>query len=215
MALAPTTRQARLDAILDAAERLIRSGGGTQFSMRALAAEAGVSPATPFNLLGSKLAILSALFERSFVVTDLTQLPENAIEQMFVLCERVAQRYTADATYYRTLMTGIGARAEPLITAIAGWQFALQTASTQGSLLPNVQVRLLAETLEISFAGTMAFWVTGAVPDARLEPQIRYAVAAILVGAVVPQAQTRVRKHMLAATRALRAAPEIGSVQEV
>ena len=46
--------------MLDAAERLLRDGNA-EFSMRDLAAEAGVSFATPFNQFGSKPAIMQAL----------------------------------------------------------------------------------------------------------------------------------------------------------
>src|SRR4029453_932199 len=49
--------------VIDAAERLLREGKA-DFSMRDLAAEAGVSFATPFNQFGSKAAIMHALWER-------------------------------------------------------------------------------------------------------------------------------------------------------
>jgi AcrR family transcriptional regulator len=49
--------------VIDAAERLLREGK-TDFSMRDLAAEAGVSFATPFNQFGSKAAIVQALSTR-------------------------------------------------------------------------------------------------------------------------------------------------------
>ena len=49
--------------MLDAAERLLAEGE-QDFSMRDLAAEAGVSFATPFNQFGSKAAIMYALSER-------------------------------------------------------------------------------------------------------------------------------------------------------
>lgn len=46
--------------VLAAAERLLGTGR-PEFSMRELAAEAGVSFATPFNQFGSKAAIMHAL----------------------------------------------------------------------------------------------------------------------------------------------------------
>ena len=49
--------------VMDAAERLLRRGKA-DFSMRDLAAEAGVSFATPFNQFGSKAAIMHALSGR-------------------------------------------------------------------------------------------------------------------------------------------------------
>ncbi|MGI4956453.1 MAG: TetR/AcrR family transcriptional regulator [Janthinobacterium lividum] len=49
--------------VIDAAERLLRQGKA-DFAMRDLAAEAGVSFATPFNQFGSKAAIMQALSHR-------------------------------------------------------------------------------------------------------------------------------------------------------
>src|ERR1041385_1026819 len=51
----------RRERILDAARKLMRRAGGTGFTMRALAKEAGVSLATPYNLFRSKAGVLYAL----------------------------------------------------------------------------------------------------------------------------------------------------------
>jgi Bacterial regulatory proteins, tetR family len=49
------------DVVLDAAERLLQKGLAAEFSMRALAAEAGVGFATLFNHFGNTNAIMQAL----------------------------------------------------------------------------------------------------------------------------------------------------------
>src|SRR5688572_25417364 len=49
--------------VIDAAERLLQEGKAN-FSMRDLAAEAGVSFATPFNQFGNKAALMHALAAR-------------------------------------------------------------------------------------------------------------------------------------------------------
>ena len=55
--------------ILDVADQLITRTGGIEFSMRMLAELAEVSPATPYNLFGSKEGILSASLARSLTRT--------------------------------------------------------------------------------------------------------------------------------------------------
>jgi AcrR family transcriptional regulator len=210
MAIADVTRQARVTVILDAAERLIRKEGATQFSMRALAQEAGVSPATPFNLLGSKEEILRALFERSFVMPEGLDPRARALEQIFQLSGGVTRRYTEDEAYYRTLMIGIGTRAEPLLTAIEGWKIGIKAAINEGDLRTDTQVDLLAETLELAFVGVLGFWIPGAVPSARLGPQCDFAIAATLLGFSTPRGEPQLRKQLKSAARALRTAPAIG-----
>lgn len=213
MALAEHTKQARIAVILDAAERLIRRGAGTQFSMRALADEAGVSPATPFNLLGSKAQILQALFARSFDMPE-GQHPDqlagagadvDAIDIIFAICDVILHRYADDAAYHRTLLVGVGTSFQPLLAAIAGWHVWLQFAVGRGALRRDVHVQSLAETLEFSFAGTIAFWITKDISSERLLPQVEYAVAATLLGFATPSSQPRLHKRLRAAARALKA----------
>jgi AcrR family transcriptional regulator len=60
----------RREQILDAARRLIRATGGTDFPMRRLAEEAEVSLVTPYNLFGSKSGVLYALLSDSLERLD-------------------------------------------------------------------------------------------------------------------------------------------------
>ena len=53
----------RQRAILDAARDIMAESGEGGLTMFALASRAGVSPATPYNLFGSKQAILQAVYE--------------------------------------------------------------------------------------------------------------------------------------------------------
>ena len=209
MALAPETKQARIDEILDAAERLIRGETGTRFSMRALATEAGVSQATPFNLMGSKAAILRALIERS-TIPPAARRQKHPVDFIFQICALITQRFAQDADYYRALMTGIGSAPEAALAAIAKWQAVLQHAAAAGQLAPDTDPRLLAENLELLLIGTLALWASGDLPSERLTAQYQHGVASCLLGAATAQARPRVQKHLRAATRALRALGPLG-----
>jgi AcrR family transcriptional regulator len=210
MALAPETRQARIDEILDAAERLIRGEGGTQFSMRALAAEAGVSQATPFNLLGSKAAILRGLIERSTIPPAAPRWEKEPIQLIFQICTLITERFARDADYYRALMSGIGSAPEAALAAMAKWQQVLQHTATSGALAEDTDVRLLAENLELLLIGTLALWTSGDLPSERLTAQYRHGVATCLLGAATDRSRARILKHLRAATRALRALGPLG-----
>lgn len=56
-------KEMRRQRTLDAAEALIRKTGTIEFSMQTLASKAKLSLATPYNLFGSKSAILYALLD--------------------------------------------------------------------------------------------------------------------------------------------------------
>ena len=202
---------------MDAAERLIRADAGTQFSMRALAIEAGVSQATPFNLLGSKAKILEALFVRSFSLPQGEQ-PDtfdpgkhNALDYAFNFCELVMQRYAGDAAYYRALMSGLGTAFDSLLAGIANWQLVLSVAIHQGDLRAETPVASVAETVEFGIVGTMAFWASSDLASERLLPQWRFAIASTLFSFATASAQLRLQKIMKAAARSLRAlSPLVG-----
>lgn len=74
-----------VDRVLKAAERLIRDDSFHSATMEEIAAEAGVSRATVFNRLGSKLGVLQALFTRA------EESPEaQAIQQALAIEDPVA-----------------------------------------------------------------------------------------------------------------------------
>ena len=76
--------------IIQAARDLIRDTGDAGLSMRALAARAGVSLATPYNLFGSKRAIVMAVLQdvREFI-------------------DRVSNLPAAGPRFYRTLWSTV------------------------------------------------------------------------------------------------------------
>lgn len=54
------------DALVDAAERILASGGPEALSVRRIAAEAGVAPMSVYNRFGGKNGIVEQLFIRGF-----------------------------------------------------------------------------------------------------------------------------------------------------
>jgi AcrR family transcriptional regulator len=74
-----------VDRVLEAAERLIRDDAFHSATMEEIAAAAGVSRATVFNRLGSKLGMLEALFTRAM------ESPEaQAIDEALAIKDPVA-----------------------------------------------------------------------------------------------------------------------------
>jgi AcrR family transcriptional regulator len=65
------------DALLDAAERLVESGGPEALSVRRVAAEVGTTTRAVYSVYGSKDALLAALGRRAFEILErsVTQLP--------------------------------------------------------------------------------------------------------------------------------------------
>jgi AcrR family transcriptional regulator len=189
----PLREQNRLQAreiVLDAAERLLDRSENSDFSMRELAAEAGVGFATPFNHFGSKNAIMQALSTR--------------------LIERMAARYSAawpagDAID-RVLAMGAVAIAQVLerpVIAKAVVSSLSVVSPTPGNVRPKSQLlwslalgdragiaadmsrlaqSVLPEQLAYSFRGCLSFWIAGELADNALAATFETAACTILLG---------------------------------
>ena len=162
--------------VLDAAERLLRSGKA-EFSMRDLAAEAGVSFATPFNQFGSKAGIMHALSARrieSMTARYIAVAPPAEAEGRVRLAIEVAVAVMLEEPdVNRAVMGSIGtagpARADALARSTAFWALALGIVDSEAA--PHGQCGSdLPRQLALAFRGALSFWSAGELPDAELAP---------------------------------------------
>jgi len=180
--------------IIRAAHDLIRETGNTGLSMRALAARAGVSLATPYNLFGSKRAIVLAVLDDVRVFQDRFASLRSAdpLERLFAAVDMAVDFYIADPPFYRTLWAAVFDASDDVRTEIFNWKRnefwrnLVAGASGAGVISPSVNVELLFRTLDRCFGATMLDWVTGELTDRQLGPAMRYSYALILKGASAP-----------------------------
>lgn len=161
--------------VLDGAERLLRCGKA-EFSMRDLAAEAGVSFATPFNQFGSKAGIMHALSARRIETMAARYAaaipPANASERVRLAIEVAVAVMLDEPDVNRAVMGSIGtagpAQADALVRSTAYWSLALvYEEGSPGSQLPASD---LAQQLAFAFRGALSFWSAGELPDSELGP---------------------------------------------
>jgi AcrR family transcriptional regulator len=96
----------RLERILSAACEIIRNTGSVDFTMKEVAVRAAVSPATVFNLLGSKdgllYALLSRLLDDLFIGVRRYQSGEP-LEHPIEATDFVVDVFLADPVVFREL----------------------------------------------------------------------------------------------------------------
>jgi AcrR family transcriptional regulator len=166
--------------VLDAAERLLRDGKA-QFSMRDLAAEAGVSFATPFNQFGSKPAIMHALSGRRIdaMMTrfDATQPPSDAADRVALAIDIAVAVMLDEPIVNRAVMawigTGSAAPGEVRSNSTALWAHALGDGTGLPSLRRDEACRILPAQLALAFRGALSFWTAGELADDELGPAAR------------------------------------------
>jgi AcrR family transcriptional regulator len=204
--------------ILKAARDLIRETGETDLSMRMLAARAGVSLATPYNLFGSKRAVMLAVLEdeRDFALRFERLDARDSIARIFAAHELAFGYYAADPDFYRTLWralldssggdaTGL-ASPERLKETRAGWIGLLEAAVADGHLEPAVPLAVLERALSHQAAGALLLWTMGGLATERLAPSVGLGYALLLGGVATKSGAGLLRQERDRYGRALAAA---------
>ena len=196
--------------IIGAARDLIRETGDTNLSMRTIAKRAKVSLATPYNLFGSKRALVLAVLEdeRDFAQRFASLHPINAIERIFQALTLAVGYYTDDPDFYRTLWKALldtknkegGGLATPqrLAQSHALWRTLLENAQRGGFLERDVNASVLERNLSYAFNGVMLAWVMGGIATNEMLPTAGYAYALALQGAATRSGRERLQKKVVA-----------------
>jgi len=181
--------------IVQAARDLLRESGGAEVSMRAIAARAGVSQATPYNLFGSKRAVLVSVLEdiRDFGKSFASAAKLGPFERLLHAAALAVGYYERDPDFYRVLWLNLlGNQGGEDRSAIfnpkrdAFWSDLLQAAADAGLLRPALTVAALRRTLDAAFRGTMLEWAIGELPTPALQGAVALAYMLVLRGAASP-----------------------------
>jgi AcrR family transcriptional regulator len=199
----------RRSRIVRAARDLIRETGDTDLSMRMIAKRAGVSLTTPYNLFGSKRAVVLAVFEdeRDFVVRFARLKAANAIDRIFDAHDLGMSYFIEDPDFYRTLWkallntegtdsTGL-ATPDRLERNRAAWRALIEDAQDEGLTDRTVASDTLERALSYAANGAMLAWAMGALPTAALAPTAALSYALALRGAATPAGAAILQSRIL------------------
>lgn len=198
-------KQLARDLVLDAAERLLQASPSAEFSMRALATEAGVGFATPFNHFGCKNAIMQALSSR--VIERMAerfreQRPQgDAIERVLAM-GRISVGVLLEKPDVSKAVVGSLGVASPSPSTVrlqseALWSLALGDLT---ALSPNVPIpvrAVLPQQLAFNFRGCVSFWIAGELTDEMLEQAFQTGALTVLLGFANPARQARMIAQMV------------------
>jgi AcrR family transcriptional regulator len=214
-------KEGRRKRIVEAVRALIRETGDTGLSMRAIAARADVSLATPYNLFGSKRGVVMAVLEdaREFQERFASLKNLTAIERIFKALSITFAYHVQDPEFYRTLWASLldprGGDAElraELITPQNAlfWRGLLEEARREGAIAEDIDMDLLQQSLNGRFAAVILNWIMGGGHVRELEPAACFAYASTLCACATEDFRPEIRGRMLtfqAELLAVRAAP--------
>jgi AcrR family transcriptional regulator len=175
--------------VVDAAERLLREGKA-DFSMRDLAAEAGVSFATPFNQFGSKAAIMQALSTRRIdtMETRFATAPPltDTADRVLLAIDAAVAVMLEEPEINRAVMGWLGSISpspgQVWARSMALWTLALGTGEGLIAARREQALRCLPRQLAFAFRGVLSFWTAGELRDEALAPEAREVAGSLLLG---------------------------------
>ena len=199
--------------IIQAARDLIRETGNAGLSMRGLAARAGVSLATPYNLFGSKRAIVIAVLQdvRDFRERFSSLQIADPLEKIFASLDMSIEFYLADPDFYRTLWSALFDAADGVRSEIlnpkrdAFWRGLIEDAARAGAVADDIDIDLLLRQLELCLRSMMFEWVVGEIPPNRLAVTARHGYALILLGAAASEWRGPLKARVIEAQAVLNA----------
>jgi AcrR family transcriptional regulator len=212
MGLREKQKVKRRDQILDAARRLIRSTGGTEFPMRRLAEDAEVGLVTPYNLFGSKSGVLYTLLNESLEGLDRAvdvRPSAKPVDAVLELAGIAADMYAGDPAFYRPLMQRVLGVRDPdhrprlVERSLRLWSRPVDAAVRGGLLARSVDAELLSRQLMITFIGALELWVHEDLDDRAFRNQSLYGSALLVLAYASPAARPRLQERLRAIERRL------------
>lgn len=177
-------RNARKDTnrklVVEAAFRLFRSGGEYALTMRRLAAEAGVSEATPYNLFKNKTGVLVAMFGAFLDELPSPGRPDDsldALQRFLLVTEHVAQLWSEPTGLFCGLMAAIQRSGEMPLELIErpkrGIGAAMERLKDEGWLQEAVPPQVVADRIAHANAGVFGLWKSGVLTKAELSVELK------------------------------------------
>lgn len=194
--------------IVRAARDLIRETGDTNLSMRMIAQRAEVSVATPYNLFGSKRAVVMAVLEdeQDFLHRFNALKVDNSIDRILEAHALGVSYFVQDPNFYRPLWkalldtkgeddTGLASPERQKQTR-AAWRKLLSAAQAEGLLTETLSVELIERTMSHMGNGIMLAWAMDTLPTDELLPSAGLGYALVLTSIATPSGKQRLEKHI-------------------
>ena len=197
-------KEERRTRIIDAACALLREYELADISVALIAGRADVSPATVYNLFGTKAAVLLKVYDKdleTFQKQVAASRSASTLDTIFDALTIAAEFYRRDPAFYREAMMVRASSADEsaLLSIVRGsrqafWENLVGAAIDDGYLVPEADAERLGILLAHIMMGSLADWIAGLISLDQLESNSRYGFAVALSTFATP----RSKKQLLA-----------------
>jgi AcrR family transcriptional regulator len=195
----------RRKQIVRAARALMQQTGDAGFSMRALAEQAGVSIATPYNLFGSKQTIMFAVLDADleYYQKRLAKVRDDELDVFFKAVSLATSLYSTEPSFYRAVLFAVYNDGGREFRSMFGgprhamWKGFVQDAVNAGYLSDEVEPDAFAINLGRTFFSAILEWVSGELSLPELEAWVQYGFALSLSAMATPKGRERLHNKAL------------------
>lgn len=186
MTLHEQNKQRNRDRILAAADTIVRNEGLEHLSMRYLAEVAGVSLRTPYNLFGSKTAILAELLTRTLETVLPAQTVAGQAGTLLGLVDGLKTARPALDEHLRSLFWSIMTAPEQALRDVGiEWitralRPRIAAAIVRGELRPTTSVEAVTRHLVLLILGILGMWAGRQLDIEETLAQVEQACCAAL-----------------------------------
>jgi AcrR family transcriptional regulator len=198
------SKSARRERIIEATYQCLREEGLANVSIKAIAARAGISAPTIYNLFGSKGGVLGELSARRLreYQRRIDEVEANdALDRVFVAAGLAARIYGTDPVYYREIgwvMLG-GLPEENDIYSklhtprVEFWIHMLERARDDGFIKAEADLGALARMITQVAYGAMVDWIFRGTAAEKMGQETEFGCASALLAFATDKAVDRVR----------------------
>ncbi len=179
----------RRTAILDAAVTLLGTRDSDDITTEEIAALAGVSAATVYNLVGPRNELMYQLLGR--ILTDLAESlqsldPSDPIAAAELVIDHTVRAFASNPNAYRQVLAVAQRAAATHPTAVEPSSFqvaAMLRAQSMGIIRNDIDASGLARQIFLSYTGAAMLWSAGRLDDAGLLTAARHGLFTALAAA--------------------------------
>jgi AcrR family transcriptional regulator len=210
-----TNRDEKRQLIVTTARKLMQVREVSDFSMRTLAEEAGVSSATPYALFGSKQAVIAAVMDTDFAdfMTALTAEPNQGFDVFFRLVDVTAELFEKNPGYYSTGAQAIQATTDQTLTSHFSlprhglFKDLVSDAIQRGEICHQINPDSLALNLGHQFYGWIQAWAKGNITLPDMVARTKYGLGLGLAAVATEASRAQLLEQVVAIQATL---PEAG-----
>lgn len=192
--------------IVSAARDLLSEHESIEFSMRALATKAGVGHVTPYNIFGSKQAVLLAVLDADMIeferAVQAGQSPDPLTE-IFEVVRLCAEFWFSEPVFYKTLYRELldvrQANHQPLTTPLREefWRRLTRSMAHNGYLKDVIAEEPVAMFFRRIALQAIRAWIVRNLSQQQVEAELGYSVSLVLLGIVTPKSSARVLEKLV------------------